>query len=111
MNSEKLKKEVICSEPTKKKIREKLKGMNEILKSYESYFSKEELTELILSACLSRDIDVEVEKREVYVKVDYIGEIREERYFTPISKLKCSKEDWEKFIKDVFFTNPKRKPI
>jgi len=39
-------------------------------------------------------------------KLCYIGEIGEERYFTPISKLKCSKEDWEKFIKDVFFTNP-----
>jgi len=44
MNSENLEREVICSKSTKEKIRERLKGMDEILKSYESYFSKEELT-------------------------------------------------------------------
>jgi len=35
----------------------------------------------------------------------YIGEIREDRYFIPISKLKYSHEDWDIFVKDVFSDN------
>jgi hypothetical protein len=33
--------------------------------------------------------------------LDYLGEVREERYLLPIRDLKWTKDDWEKFLKEV----------
>ena len=35
-------------------------------------------------------------------KLPYLGEVKEERYLTPISKLRFSRKDWEEFLNDIF---------
>lgn len=34
-------------------------------------------------------------------KLEYLGEVKEERYLVPINELKFTKDDWSKFLKDT----------
>jgi len=42
----------------------------------------------------------EYEPRKKGEKLEYLGEVREERYLVKINELKWKKEDWEKFLDD-----------
>lgn len=42
------------------------------------------------------------EPKKVGEKIEYLGEVREERYLVPINKLKWELSDWKKFLEDNF---------